>query len=162
MMDLPTTIEITRCDSERTELASVKTLDRETAKNLIDAEWWTPTVAVVRDPKQEPDRHWDWRAIVSKHQNKPDFAAKCVVSQDGLVQAAVLFRVDALSALEKGERGVFVDRLATAPRNRDGLAKPGFSRRRDWPARVCDRFELFSGVLRKSKLDSCSERRILY
>jgi hypothetical protein len=104
-------------------LASVKTLDRETAKNLIDAQWWTPSVAVIRDPKQEPDRHWDWRAIVSKHQNNPDFGAKCVVSQDRLVQAAVLFRVDALSALEKGEHAVFVDRLATAPRNRDGLAK---------------------------------------
>ncbi len=122
-MDLPTTIELTRCDSEREELASVKTLDRETAKTLIDAGWWTPSVVVVRDPKQEPDRDWDWRAIVSKHQNRPDFGAKCVISQDGLVQAAVLFRVDALSALEKGERAVFVDRLATAPRNRDGLAR---------------------------------------
>jgi hypothetical protein len=36
-MDLPTTIELTRCDSERRELARVKTLDRETAKNLINA-----------------------------------------------------------------------------------------------------------------------------
>ncbi|MCO6454545.1 MAG: hypothetical protein J5I93_04435 [Pirellulaceae bacterium] len=61
--------------------------------------------------------------IVAKFQNKPFYRSKCVVTEDKFIQAAMLFRVDALSALSTGKRAVFVDRLATAPQNRDKLVK---------------------------------------
>jgi len=120
-MPLPTHIELTQCSTGTKELGLIETLNREVAKQEIDAVWWSNLEGVLRDPKDEPDHHWKWRDIVSTYQNKPYFQSKCVRSRDGRVQAAVVFQVDARSALKQGERAVFVDRLATAPRNRAGL-----------------------------------------
>ena len=79
-------------------------------------------VSTLREPTNEPDREWEWKVLVSKRQNKWYFQSKCIVSQEGGVQAAIQFRVDAKSAESPDERAVFVDRLATAPRKREGLA----------------------------------------
>jgi hypothetical protein len=122
-MDVPVIVELTRCDSGAKEQARIETIAREAAKSQIDGAWWNDLPATLRTPVDEPDRHWEWRVIVSKFQNKPYYRAKCVVSNDNLIQAAMLFRVDALSALATGQRAVFVDRLATAPRNRDKLVR---------------------------------------
>lgn len=122
-MDLPAIVELTRCASGAKEQARIETLDRETAKTGIDGSWWKDLPATLRDADDEPDRHWEWRVIVSKFQNKPYFQSKCITTKDDSIQAAMLFRVDALSALAAGQRAVFVDRLATAPQNRDKLVK---------------------------------------
>ncbi len=120
-MDLPTSVVLTRCATGAKELGTIETLHREDAKNKIDAIWWVSSHGLIRRLEDEPDRHWQWRAIISRHQSKPSFQAKCVRTQDSQIQAAMLFRVDAMSALEQGQHAVFLDRLATAPRNRDGL-----------------------------------------
>ncbi len=121
-MEVPTQVNLTRCNTGLMELGTIETLNREDAKQGIGQVWWdieTP----LREPKNEPDRHWDWCEIVSYYQNKPQFQAKCVRSSERYIECAMLFRVDALSAFDEGERAIFVDRLATAPRNRQGLAK---------------------------------------
>jgi hypothetical protein len=120
-MDLPNIVMLTRCDTGGKEPASIETLDRETAKTRIDRDWWENLPPTLQDLEDEPDHHWEWRMIVSRSQNKPYFRSKCVKTDDGNIQAAILFRVDALSAIEAGNRAVFVDRLATAPQNRDKL-----------------------------------------
>lgn len=120
-MDLPTQIELLRCATGENEIGRIETLHRESAKTDIDAVWWQGLNGLRRDLDDEPDRHWEWRALVSVHQNKPSFQAKCVRSRDRQIQAAMLLRVDAMSALEAGQRAVFVDRLATAPSNRHNL-----------------------------------------
>lgn len=122
-MDLPTIVELTRCASGTKERAGIETLTREAAKGRIDMLWWDGLNSTLRDPDDEPDRHWEWRVIVSKFQNKPYYRSKCVRTKDDSIQAAMLFRVDALSALASGKRAVLVDRLATAPQNRDKLVK---------------------------------------
>lgn len=126
-MEVPSRVRLTRCSSGQEEIAQIETLSREAAKNLIDATWWGDLGPTLRQPANEPDRKWEWRALVSVYRNKPYFRAVCVKTTDGEIQAAMLFCVDALSALDDGERAIFVDRLATAPRNRDGLvANPLF------------------------------------
>ena len=120
-MDLPALVELTRCASGAKERARIETLTRETAKGQIDGRWWNGLSATLEDLQKEPDRHWEWRVLVSKIQNKPLYRSKCVRTEDDFVQAAILFRVDARSVLETGKRAVFVDRLATAPQNRDNL-----------------------------------------
>ena len=122
-MDLPTKIELVRCATGAKEFGEIETLDRESAKTEIDSIWWRDLDDLLRDPNEEPDRHWEWRVIVSKHQNKPAFRAKCVRALNSTIQAAMLFRVDAMSALDAGQRAVFVDRLATAPHNRHTLVR---------------------------------------
>ena len=126
-MELPKHVRLTRCSTNREELATFERLDREDAKNLIQSIWWTDLASTLRDPADEPDRHWDWRQLVSHYRNKPYFNTVCVKTADGAIQGAMIFRVDALSVLEGNERAVFVDRLATAPRNREGLVEmPSF------------------------------------
>ncbi len=122
-MDLPTRIKITRCSSGGIEIAAIHTLNREDAKNLIDAVWWNDLGSTISDTNDEPDRKWNWRQLVSVYRNKPYFHAVCVLSDDGSIQAAMLYRVNALSVLEPGKQSVFVERLAVAPRNRDHLAE---------------------------------------
>lgn len=120
-MDLPDKVNLTRCDTGVEELALIKTMTREDAKNYIDGQWWEGLGSTLTDPNEEPDRHWRWREILSTYQNKPFFRSKCVWTKDEAIQAAILLRVDALSALDPGERAVFVDRLAAAPKNRHKL-----------------------------------------
>ncbi len=120
-MDVPTLIELTRCSTGQPEQARIETLSREEAKTGIDETWWSNLEPTLRDPMQEPDHHWKWKEIVSAYQNKPYFRSKCIITSNGHVQAAMLLRVDAYSAIETGKRSVFVDRLATAPHNRHGL-----------------------------------------
>lgn len=122
-MPLPTLVELTFCASGEKEPARIETLDREAAKTHIDIDWWNDLTSTLRDPADEPDRHWKWRVILSAVQNKPFFHAKCVKTINNAIQAAMLFRVDQMSVLSKGMRAVFVDRLATAPRNRENLVE---------------------------------------
>lgn len=117
-MEVPTRVRLTRCESGQEELAVIATLSREDAKYLINRRWWEGWGPRLGDPEEEPDRHWDWRLLISRYQNKPFYRAVCVKSADGGVQGAALYRVDALSALVPGARAVLVDRLATAPWNR--------------------------------------------
>jgi hypothetical protein len=119
----PSKVRLTRCLSGEQETARIDVLLREDAKKLINGAWWLGLDQTIRDPQKEPDRHWDWRHLVSMYQNKPFFRTVCVKTADGAVQAAMLFRVDARSALDADERALFVDRLATAPRNRDWLVR---------------------------------------
>jgi hypothetical protein len=126
-MELPSLLRLTRCSTGREEVARIARLDREEAKRLIDETWWAELGSTLSDPALEPDHHWNWTKLVSVYRNKPYFRAVCVKTTDEAVQAAMLFRVDALSALAAAQKAVFVDRLATAPRNRDTLVdNPAF------------------------------------
>jgi hypothetical protein len=122
-MEVPNQLRLTRCASLEIEIASIVALSREDAKYRIDAVWWKELANPIRDPMDEPDRDWEWREIVSAHQNKPFFRAVSVRTNDRACQAAMLYRVDAKSALHEGQGAVFIDRLATAPMNREGLTE---------------------------------------
>jgi len=121
-MELPTKLRLRRCDSGEIEIAKIVSLGREDANRGIDLSWWQDLAGALRPLRDEPDSDWDWRRIVSHHQNKPFFRAVSVQTDDQLIQAAMLFQVNALSALADGQPAVYVDRLASAPWNRDSLA----------------------------------------
>ena len=123
VVEPPKRVRLTRCATGQQELAEITRLNREDAKNLIDAAWWMKLGLTLGDPADEVDRHWKWRQLVSAYQNKWWAQAICVKSSDGAVQAAALFQVNGLSVLEVDQGAVFLDRLATAPRNRDTLVK---------------------------------------
>ncbi|MBL8828313.1 MAG: hypothetical protein JNM18_15130 [Planctomycetaceae bacterium] len=122
-MNLPEKVCLTNCATGTTELGRIATLTREDAKTGIDQTWWVDLENPLRDPADEVDRHWEWRAILSRSQNSPYFRARCIRTNDDKVQAAMTFRLDAKSALEADKHAVFIDRLATAPRNRDMLVE---------------------------------------
>lgn len=122
MMDLPNRVRLVDCQTKKIEFGTIEPLDRETAKWGIDAAWWDDSLDTLSALREEPDFHWEWRELVSAFQNKPAFRARCVRCSRGRVHGAILLRVDAKSALDPGERAVFVDRIATAPWNRDQVA----------------------------------------
>ena len=109
-------------------------LDRESAKYLSmhwrDENWWAGIVEPKTTVEGEPDYHWDWVTVISRQVlNKPSGRSVCLRSPDELIQGAMVYRIGAESALNPGKKVVYVDRLATAPRNRSNLVwTPRFSR----------------------------------
>ncbi len=102
--------------------ARVISLNREVAGRRIDQEWWNVEGVSEQRLQEEVDYHWKWKVLVSKGQNNPYIRSVAVVLESGSVEGAMIYRVDAKSVLEPGQRAVLIDRLATAPRNRDNLS----------------------------------------
>lgn len=123
LMDLPTRMRLEACASGKMEVAQIEYLDREVAKHQIDNKWWDEQLNTLSPLDDEPDSHWKWREIISYHQNDPKFTARCVRTEDGSIQGALLLRKKVKSVLEPGEKAVFIDRVATSPWNRDKVAK---------------------------------------
>ncbi|MEX1040646.1 MAG: GNAT family N-acetyltransferase [Pirellulaceae bacterium] len=119
--DLPTHATLTHCLSGMVEIAAITALPREVAKNGIDGQWWREIEKPRMPMVDEPDRHWEWRYIISIYQNNPYFRAFCLKTADEAVQAATIYRFDTMSAFISGKKAVHVERLATAPRNRANL-----------------------------------------
>ncbi len=105
-----------------TVTARLISLSREIAKLRIDQEWWSVEGVSEQRLRGEVDYHWQWKVLVSKIQNKPYIRSVAVVLGSGSVEGAMIYRVDAKSVLEPGQRAVLIDRLATAPRNRNNLS----------------------------------------
>lgn len=109
-------------------------LDREAAKYLSTHwqpnNWWAEIIAPKVPISGEPDHHWDWAAVISTQVlNKPNCRSVCIKTPDGTIQGAMVYRIGAKSGLNPEKRVVYVDRLATAPRNRSNLVdSPRFSR----------------------------------
>lgn len=122
MLELPTDVALTDLESGEVVFGSVVDLTREAAKQGMDLTWWNGLTAALQDIESEPDRHWRWAQIISKYQNKPNYVFKCIQMPDRSIQAAMVLRVGVASAMQRDRLVVFVDRLATAPRNRAKLA----------------------------------------
>ena len=122
-MDLPTRMRLEACASGKIEISQIENLNREIANHQIDNEWWNESLETLSPLEDEPDSHWKWRDIISYHQNDPKFMARCIRTEDGVIQGALLLRKKVKSVLEPGEKAVFIDRVATAPWNRDKVAK---------------------------------------
>ena len=108
--------------SKSSVTARLISLSREVAKLRIDQEWWNVEGVSEQRLRDEVDYHWKWKVLVSKIQNIPYVRSVAVVLESGSVEGAMIYRVDAKSVLELGQRAVLIDRLATAPRNRDDLS----------------------------------------
>lgn len=115
-------------------LGVFQSLDRESAKYLTtrwrEENWWGGILEPKTPIADEPDYHWDWVDVISRQVlNNPTGRSVCLRSPNGVIQGAMIYRIGAKSALNPGEKVVYVDRLATAPRNRSNLVStPQFSR----------------------------------
>ena len=68
---------------------------------------------------QEQDRHWTWRKLVGSVANNLKWECVALQTGDGEIQGAMIYRMDTFLMLYADEGTIYVDRLATAPRNRD-------------------------------------------
>ena len=120
MLELPESVGIYSVRRGRPVQAKLVRLDRQLAAQ-IDGTWWEGGLSKAR--KNEGDNHWLWRKLVGARRSDKAWEALAVQNMRGAVEGAMLHRIDAKSQLETGEGVVFIDRLATAPRNRPWLVE---------------------------------------
>jgi hypothetical protein len=126
MIGIPDTVQLENLHRDRYEAAQIVKLERNLARDRIDKVWWyEPWVTREHRKKarlEYPDYQWWWRKIVGKYQNKWLVQRLAVVTDDGNVQGAIVFDPDYESYLNPGISTVYVEYLASAPRNRRKLA----------------------------------------
>jgi hypothetical protein len=110
------------CRNYEPALAEVKWLERKLAGERIDDRWWKEPWLNRAVRKQAEDRHWRWRKLVGLFQSQWWVQRHAVVTPDEECQGAIIFDPNRESVLEPGEGAVYVEYLATAPRNRKRLA----------------------------------------
>lgn len=126
MHDLPTRYELTVCGTSGRETAEFVPLTRDLAKLKIDAAWWVGLGVSGTARRAEPDHGWKWVSAVVKSRMEGFTECWAVQTADGDIQAAIVYRADALSELDRDDQGrprpaVYCGYLATAPRNRGRL-----------------------------------------
>ncbi|MCA9234232.1 MAG: GNAT family N-acetyltransferase [Planctomycetales bacterium] len=104
-----------RCDCRASLLRATKDLAK-----LIDSTWWQIGGSKSRRDK-EGDHSWRWADIYGECRRDPWAECLCVVTDDGAVQGAVNYHLDAKSLASPEHGAVFVHHIATAPRNRPWL-----------------------------------------
>jgi hypothetical protein len=129
MLELPESISILNVERGARVRAQLVRLDRKLAAQQIDGTWWEIAVS-KRKRSEEGDHHWTWRKLVGVLRLDLAWDSLAIKSAGGNVEGAMTYRIDAKSQLEPGEGVVYVDRLATAPRNRPSHTKSGRLRRR--------------------------------
>lgn len=123
MFDLPQEVHIFNVARNVRVKARLIRLTRELAAKEIDGTWWNlPASKAVR--KEEGDNHWLWRKIVGSNHAKLTWEALAIQTSGGSIEGAITYRIDAQSRLQSGEGAVYVDRIATAPRNRPWVVEP--------------------------------------
>ncbi len=125
-MEVPKAVWLFDCQTGINVEAAVVVLSRESVKYLchdwVEPNWWTET-PLPDEAKQEPDYDWDWVALLSRDQHKPGRFAVGVQTLDSRLQGALVYRVGVNSALEPAKKAIFVDRIASAPANREYLVQ---------------------------------------
>lgn len=123
MFNLPEEVHILNVAKNVRVKAKLIRLTRDLAATEIDGTWWNlPASRSVR--KEEGDHHWLWRKIVGANHAKLTWEALAVQSASGAIEGAIAYRIDAGSRLQPGDGAVYVDRIATAPRNRPWVLEP--------------------------------------
>jgi hypothetical protein len=123
MFELPQDVPLT-LDPPGTEVqARLVRLTREAAADRIDGQWWNIGGSKT-EREAEGDHHWRWRRIIGELRTQRNKEALAVETEDGAIQGAIVYSIDALSQLEPGLGAIYGERIATAPRNRPWLVNP--------------------------------------
>ena len=101
------------------ESATLVELTKEMARDDIDKVWWT--AAGLANTIYERDNHWKWEKVAREYSKDALHACVAVLSQQGYIEGAIAYQFAAKSVLEPNFSSVYIDRLATAPRNRAWL-----------------------------------------
>lgn len=121
-LQLPTQALLTNLHTGMQESLKIVSINREHGAG-IDQAWWNGLGETLVEPGGEPDSEWRWRSLISQRQNKPTFAFIGLTTTDGEIQAAMIYQRGVKSVLHAEKMAVFVDRIATAPRNRHHLVR---------------------------------------
>lgn len=123
MDPLPCPVELREVASGRTISATLVRLTRQLAKLGIDSKWWElPDVSKSRRA-EEIDNSWQWAKKVGELSTDRWHEMTAVQTADDRVQGAIYYRLDTRSFIDRELGAVYVEAIATAPRNRQNLVE---------------------------------------
>lgn len=121
MVLLPNKIDLVRAADNHAVEAHLVRLTRTVAKTKIDATWWQDLGVSTEMRKKENDNSWHWAKRLGELRNNRWHEPLAVETQDGNIQGAILYWLNTRSFVENEKGAVYVEALATAPRNRPWL-----------------------------------------
>jgi hypothetical protein len=123
MLKFPFPIRIRSASTGWMVSASLIEISVQIARERIDLAWWKEAGVDPQAAKREPDFEWVWRDVIKEWRRQYEIECIGIQTMDGQVQGATILIVDdrICSVLEPGKKSVFIERLATAPHNRDWL-----------------------------------------
>lgn len=121
MVNLPVSLQLTDCRTGGAASAHLVELHARLAKSRVDAAWWRDLGVSSLRRREEGDHSWNWADRIGMFRNSLAVESVGVQTSDGEIQGAMIYRIDGASVIETGKGAVYIDRLATAPRNREGL-----------------------------------------
>jgi GNAT superfamily N-acetyltransferase len=121
MFPLPDKIDLVRAVDNQPVEARIVKLTRTTARTKIDSKWWQDLGASTEIRKNENDNSWHWAKRVGDLKYDRWHERLAVETEDGDIQGAILYWLNARSFVTEEKGAVYVEALATAPRNRPWL-----------------------------------------
>ena len=119
-------IQILRASDNQMIDAKIVRLTTDDARERIDKIWWKLPNVSAEDMNDEGDFHWDWERLTKIYGNKVLHESIAVLSQDDYLEGAMIYHFNAKSKLEPNKGSVYVERVSSAPRNRNWLVNDPF------------------------------------
>ena len=120
MLQLPHTVVLRNLIDQVDCDARIVPIDREMAKRKIDVEWWQIGGSRTKR-KEEGDHDWNWTKFFGERRGDLHREMVAVVTEDDAVQGAMTYWTNGKSLLDSELGSVYVQYIATAPRNRPWL-----------------------------------------
>ncbi|HEU4711930.1 MAG TPA: hypothetical protein VFS76_10220 [Pyrinomonadaceae bacterium] len=121
MFPLPDKIDLVRAVDNQPVKARIVKLTRTIAKTRIDSKWWQDLGVSTEMRRKENDNSWHWAKRVGELKNDRWHEPAAVETEEGDIQGAILYWLNARSFVAEEKGAVHVEALATAPRNRPWL-----------------------------------------
>jgi len=119
-------IQILRASDNQSIDAEIIRLTTDIARENIDKVWWELPTVSAEDMNAEGDFHWDWERIVRIYGGKVLHECVAVLSREGNLEGAMIYHFNAKSKLDPTSGSVYVERLSSAPHNRNWLVNTPF------------------------------------
>ncbi len=125
-VDILKKIQILRANDNQTVDAKIVRLNTDDAREGIDQIWWILPNISARDIANEGDSHWNWEELTRFYGNQILHECVAILSQEDYLEGAMIYHFNAKSKLEMGKGSVYVERVSSAPRNRNWLVNQPF------------------------------------
>lgn len=80
--------------------------------------WWSEDVIDREQAEQKDDQQWNWLYWVIEAMKDEHLYCKLLQTPDNDIQSAIVYEIEKESFLEPGKKSVYIERVASAPRNR--------------------------------------------
>lgn len=125
-VDVLKRIQILRASDNQMVDAEIVRLTADEARERIDKIWWKIPDVSAEDMNDEGDFHWDWERLTRIYGNKILHECIAVLSQEDYLEGSMIYHFNAKSKLELNKGSVYVERVSSAPRNRNWLVNEPF------------------------------------